>query len=506
MRFRRLIPCVMAALLVVPTLAAQESTDPPIQLFFQAAQPDKKASEQALEEIGKQWKNGYAAMLVEWIRFLPSGKRRVQPAAIGGGGDAPVGLTTERDIANPDLGDNFRSDRQRFANRRDPRIQTRERIMKFLEKRTGQKFGDDLDRWRRWIWSQPYDPHPQMGVFLANLFGRIDPAFRNFFHPDGRTAIRLDEIEWGGVPVNGIPPLDHPPVIPASEARYLDDDNVVFGFFHNGEARAWPRRILAWHELAYDKVGGLELTVVYCTLCGTVIPYKSEVGGRLVKFATSGLLYRSNKLLFDDITFTLWSSLTGEPVVGRMVGRGVRLVPQPVVTTTWGEWRAMHPDTTVLSLDTGFERDYSEGAAYKEYFSTDDLMFAVPTSDDRLRNKDEVLAMRFPRTDGGDDALAISAAFLKRNRLYQTRFAGRDLVVITSQHGANRVYAASGVRFAQLVDDVHVRDAEGNVWEAREDALVRADQPEQGMPRLPAFRAFWFGWHAQYPETELITG
>ena len=266
-----------------------------------------------------------------------------------------------------------------------------------------------------------------------------------------------------------------------------------------------PKRILAWHELAWDRLGGNELTIVYCTLCGTVIPYKSEIGGRVVKFDTSGLLYRSNKLLYDDLTWTLWSSLTGEPVAGRMVGRGVRLVALPAVTTTWDEWRATHPDTTVLSLDTGFERDYGEGVAYAQYFATDELMFDVSETSDRLPNKEEVLTIRFPRPDGGDDALAIAARYLQANRLFQTEFAGRELVVVTTPAGANRVYASPGLEFVELVGDNQVKDAQGKLWTAGEDGLTAVDDPQRSMPRLTAFRAFWFGWYAQYPQTELIS-
>lgn len=133
--------------------------------------------------------------------------------------------------------------------------------------------------------------------------------------------------------------------------------------------------ILAWHELARDRFGTRELTIVYGTLCGTVIPYDSVVDGTMRVFGTSGLLYRSNKLMFDATTKSLWSSLEGMPVIGPLVGSGLRLSILPVVTTTWGEWKRVHPDTTVLSLDTGFTRDYSEGAAYRQYFATDALMF-----------------------------------------------------------------------------------------------------------------------------------
>ena len=156
------------------------------------------------------------------------------------------------------------------------------------------------------------------------------------------SEIRLDEIDWGGVVVNGIPPLEYPQTLPAAAADYLDDDHVVFGIAVNGAARAYPKRILAWHEMALDRLGGLELTIVYCTLCGTVIPYESVVDGQHIRIGTSGFLYRSNKLMFDHDTRSLWNTFEGVPVVGPLVGSGLRLRHRAVVTTTWGEWAA-HP-------------------------------------------------------------------------------------------------------------------------------------------------------------------
>lgn len=471
----------------------QASEHPDLALFFAASAPDRGASSDALEQLEKQWRPGYTPMLLEFVRFL-------SPGAGADTGQLSEGSRMVQQDSG--LGDRNRDGQNRFQNRRDPKVQTRERLMEFIKARTGQDFGNDFEAWRNWLWTQPYDPHPGYGALKANLYGNLDPGFRNFFQ--GNSAIRLDEVDFGGVGVSGIPALDHPPTVAASAASYLADSNIVYGFSINGEHRAYPKRILGWHELAWDSVGGTELTLVYCTLCGTVIPYKSEVGGRVVKFDTSGMLYRSNKLLFDDISNTLWSSLTGEPVVGRMVGMGVRLTPQAVVTTTWGEWRRMHPDTTVLSQDTGFERDYSEGAAYKAYFETDDLMFDVSMRDNRLANKAEVLAMRFATPSGEDKTLAISASYLQNNRVFQTNFSGRDLVVVTSPDGANRVYAASGNRFESVNADGKVVDASGGTWQVGEDALVPDADPSAGLVRLTAFRAFWFGWYAQYPETELI--
>ena len=448
-----------------PASSSARAEVPDVNAFFDLASLDRARAATARKLIAAGWRNGYAAMLVDELDIM----RRT-------GFVSPQAWLQVAELAE------------------------------FLEAQTGRNYGADLDAWHRWIWSLPYAPHPDYGPFKGRLYSRLDPRFADFFHAPLATDIRLDEIEWGGVEVNGIPPLDHPATVPAADADYLADGNIVFGVFVDGVARAYPKRILAWHELALDRVGDRELTVVYCTLCGTVIPFVSRVGGKVRKFGTSGLLYQSNKLMFDAATKSLWSSITGTPVVGPLVGSGLRLAALPVVTTTWGEWRRRHPDTTVLSLDTGFERDYSEGAAYRAYFSTDALMFDVSTHDSRLPNKAQVLVLRLGEGDRDDlpPAIAISAEFLLEHRVFEVDDTTPRLVVVTDRTGANRAYLAGEHRFQSTDGADRVVDTEGREWIVTEDALRAKADPSVTLPRVPAHRSFWFGWYAQHPDTRLI--
>jgi hypothetical protein len=468
-KHERLVVARSLAVLVALLSAAIEAQapEPPIDAFLEAAAYDRARAEAAHETIAAGWRNGHAAMLVDLLDIV----ERVSDFTPG-----------------------------TFASPR--------RLARFLESQTGQRLGTDLDAWRQWVWSLPYEPHPDYAEFKARLYALLDQRFTAFFRSPLSTAIRLDEIQWGGVPVNGIPALDHPAHLPADRADYLDDADVVFGLRVGGEARAYPKRILAWHELARDSIGERELAIVYCTLCGAVIPYDAVVDGRRLDFATSGLLYRSNKLMFEVATGSLWSSLTGEPVVGPLVGSGLKLSALPVVTTTWGDWRRRHPETTVLSLDTGFERDYSEGAAYRAYFGTDELMFDVALKDGRLPNKAEVLVIReVPGSATQADAtppVAISTAALRERAVLHLTVAGNNLVVVSSPDGANRVYASGGHRFVGATGHDTVRDELGAEWRAGEEVLESVADAGVRLPRVAAHRAFWFGWYAQHPDTELI--
>ena len=261
------------------------------------------------------------------------------------------------------------------------------KLVNLLERKTQKAFNFDFDQWYQWIWNKTATYNTAYFEFKARLYGQIDPKFYKYFSGRAnRSTIRLDEVIWGGVLQDGIPPLRRPKMIAVNEANYLSDRNIVFGIEVNGDARAYPKRILAWHEMFVDTVGDVSVAGVYCTLCGTVILYKTQQGDTSHALGTSGFLYRSNKLMYDKATQSLWSTLEGEPVLGPLVGKGVKLDFLSVVTTTWGEWKKRHPETTVLSLDTGHRRNYGEGVAYQQYFATDELMFGIPRIDYRLKS------------------------------------------------------------------------------------------------------------------------
>ena len=383
-----------------------------------------------------------------------------------------------------------------------PRREQARQLLALVARKTGVgEFGNDWASWMRWQWTRP-PPSPSFAAFKAALYSNIDPRFERYFSPQYPALIRLDEIVWGGVHQDGIPPLRKPAMLAARDARYLASTDVVFGVEINGDARAYPRRILAWHEMFVDTVGGVAVAGVYCTLCGAVVVYETVVDGQSFRLGTSGFLYRSNKLMYDADTQSLWNMLEGRPVVGPLAGRDLSLPTREVVTTTWGEWKKRHPATTVLSLVTGHRRDYDEGIAYRDYFATDTLMFPVPGDDRRLRNKQEVLVPRFGKA--GDRPLAIGSDYLKRNPAWHGSYGSRDFVVLTDKTGAHRIYGLpAGMRVRNWNGDRAVTDSNGKAWTLTESALVSGGVK---LPRLPSHNAFWFGWHAAHPDTELIAG
>ncbi len=373
-------------------------------------------------------------------------------------------------------------------------------LYKLLKKKTGQKHGSSLNDWLVWWWSEERPPHPFYAEFKNFVYSNVDPRFADYFSSAYTAKIRLDEVRWGGVVQDGIPPLHAPGMINADDARYLRDSNIVFGLKLNGDARAFPKRILAWHEMFTDEVGGVPVTGVFCTLCGTMIAYSSVHKGIHYRLGTSGFLYRSNKLMYDRQTSSLWSTILGEPVIGPLANDDITLERLSVVTTTWGEWRRRHPETRVLSLQTGYRRDYSEGAAYRDYFATDELMFVVPELDRRLKNKDEVLALIFGQHP--DLPVAISTKFLSRKPIYHDRVGNLRFVVLTDKSGASRVYRAPDHVFKSWDSARMAVDENDTIWTLHEDRLESADGRK--LMRLPAHRAFWFGWYSAHRDTRLV--
>ena len=374
--------------------------------------------------------------------------------------------------------------------------------MDLLQKETANANVFGVEKWYQWLWNNhEFIADARYHAFKAELYRAIDPKFETYFKDREKlTRIRLDEVQWGGVLQDGIQPLRNPKMINAKDASYLEDDNIIFGIEINGDVRAYPKRILAWHEMFTDKIGGVDIAGVYCTLCGTVIPFKTKVNGKNYQLGTSGFLYRSNKLMYDQGTQTLWSTTRGTPVLGPLVDQGIELDYESVVTTTWGEWKKRHPNTSVLSLATGHRRDYGEGVAYNHYFGTDALMFRTPFDDKRLKNKREILALRFPAAP--KQQLAIDTEFLNENPIYTNRIGAQKFVVLTDRTGANRVYDPQEVSFSQYDGDSTVTDTQGKAWTLNESALI-ADNGET-LERLPYHRAFWFGWRAAFPQTKLI--
>ena len=347
--------------------------------------------------------------------------------------------------------------------------------------------------WFEWsVWQQEHPevtPYALYDALLSDLLVAVDPQFRRFVFRSMRHTIRLEEIVWGGVRVDGIPALDRPGLIPAAEATYLNPDDRVFGVEIGGDARAYPLRIADWHEMVNDVVGGVPVSLAYCTLCGAGILYAGRTAGRTepFTFGSSGLLYRSNKLMYDRATYSLWNQFTGRPVTGALAGADIVLGVLPVATVSWAAWRALHPATKVLALDTGFIRNYAPGQAYGRYFASPDLMFPAAVRDP-LRQKELAFGVR---AAGGVRAWPLD--LFKGGAVVQGRVGLLD-VVLVGDAGGVRAYEAQGRQF-QAAGPGQLRTQEG-IWTLTEAALIGPDA--RRLPRLPGHVGYRFAWEGYF--------
>jgi hypothetical protein len=327
----------------------------------------------------------------------------------------------------------------------------------------------DMNSYGSWSQTRELDGGAGYVDFKATLYERIDGAFG----PLIRSVVNQAEvaaIQWGGVGIGGIPELNDPARVPAAEADWMIDDEIVLGVIVNDEAVAYPLRILARHELANDTIGGEDLALVYCTLCRSALVFERDVAGQKLDFLTSGLLLNSNKIMYDPQTGTLWSHLRGIGIGGPLIG--TELVVRPVNHLRWSDWIAENPDSEVLELPRPIffdipdrppiAYDYTPGEAYRSYYDNPDVWFPVRDVPGVFSIKTEVVGI----SRNGDDVAFDVTAFNALKQTTQIEVGGELLTVEPTGVGV-RVFDASG-------------------------------------DRILTEQSFWFAWHANHPDTRTL--
>ena len=239
--------------------------------------------------------------------------------------------------------------------------------------------------------------------------------------------------------------------------------------------------------------------------------YSTKIGEETLSFGTSGMLYNSNKLMYDRSTRTLWRQFVGEPVVGPLADSGIKLEILPVVLTTWAEWVEAHPDTTVLDDDTGvypassYEPEPDPRSIYYNYRVDPETMFPVGQRKDLLPTKAEVLGVIL---NGQTKAYPLDS--LAKEPVVNDTLGGTEIVLVTVPYAlAARVYERGPYNFLQKKafhdqrGDSILLDEMDREWSIEEDALVLIADPERRLPRVPTHVAYWFGWYASYPDTDV---
>ena len=279
-------------------------------------------------------------------------------------------------------------------------------------------------------------------------------------------------VSWGGVlidnrahdktddPCNCIPAADNPEVTGAAEATWLKDDDVVFGITINGESRAYPRRIMEVREMVNDTLGGRDLGIPYCTLCGSAQAWFTDrvpEGVERPILRTSGLLIRSNKVMYDLNTYSVFDTFLGKAVTGPLADSNVQLEQATVVTTDWGRWKKAHPETTVLKERYALGRDLD----FRNNRDANGPIFPIGDVDPRLPVHEDVI--------GAVTASGRPVAF-QRSKAFVALQNGEEI-------------AFENVRLALDAGGIRAVGADGS--------------------DLGSHQAFWFAWSQFHPDTAL---
>lgn len=286
----------------------------------------------------------------------------------------------------------------------------------------------------------------------------------------------------GGPPPDGIPSIDEPEFADADEVD-LPPGEPVIGFEHGGEARAYPQGIVVHHEIVNDRVGGLNVAVTYCPLTATAQVF--ERGS--TTFGTSGSLLNSNLVMYDRETESYCSQLAATCYRGEH--RGETLVEHDAVWTTWERWRAAHPDTRVLTENTGhlrnYDRDpYGDYDPRRGYYAEDRTIFPLLHESDAHGAKEMVVGAR---TEDRSAYFVLSE--LERERVQSTE---DFLAVYDPALDTGHVYATAD-------EQPRVSPAGDGRYEVEGETYPAGDLP---LERLVSVEGFFFAWHAFYPESE----
>ena len=393
-----------------------------------------------------------------------------------------------------------------------------------LEKLSGKSFGStpkermEWEPWVEWYGTTDIAPPPGFVGWKGYMLSKKDPKIIDLLTDQYPPAIRAEELQLAGTKVDAIPTLDNPQHVAASDADYMDDQEPVFGLVVNGEAMAYPLRIMTWHEAYNDVVGGEKIVVTYCPLSAAPIAYLSKADdGREYEFGTTGFEFRCNKMFFDRLTNSMWHQFTGKAVTGMLAAKQPRLPMIPVVVTTWKRWKELHPDTNVLSLNTGAVRDYWLGAVYADSYEKSKLMFPVWLRSDALPSMSFVYGMNL-----GEKQKAYSIEKLASERVVNDTLGGKPLVLIAAGDelvvdgkdkredpvrfsvGAEiRVFERGDNNFKPTEDPDVVLEEQGKRWQVTENALVGPEN--QKLPRLVGKLGFWSTWYTFFPKTALYS-
>jgi len=348
------------------------------------------------------------------------------------------------------------------------------------------------------------DPDAEQDLSERNLFAGVNIAISDVALGD----VIFDTFDGGSVSLveasesqveglrNAIPPINRPNYVPVRGNDWLSDDDLVLGYVaDDGQAWAHPHRILNLHEIVNTTLAGKPVAITYCPLCGSGLVFDRRPNDLrqdgVLTFDNTSALYENDMVMVDVESNTYWWQVGGRGIVGNLTGAELTLLPSR--TTSWGQWKELYPDSSVMSADQGFGRNYDRDpfssyaarldAGGRTPFPTSDAAFA----DERLKPATRVIGFDL---DGQPGAVAVLA-----NQPTVVPLPSDQVVFLDGRGGGQRFSTmVQGATTTFVVEAGEFFDAAtGSTWDSAGRAI---DGPARGaqLSRLPSRTAFWFAW------------
>jgi len=403
--------------------------------------------------------------------------------------------------------------------------------------------------WESWYSQQSIEPLAGFEAWKRRLYTSYLPPVGGLLDVEPR-EFHLGDVRWGNCDRSFLAALNAPDFVPgeavdasgeggdvdgdSSDAvedggdyeRYLREEHHVFGFELDGVAYAVPRWVLFPHELMNAEVGGVPVSLTYCTLCNAPILYDRRVGDTaagssrdsdsdpgvdsshdtdaghdvdVLTFGNSGMLVAGNKVMYDEETETLWDQHAGVPIGGEFLGTDLVLEQFPVTQTTWGEWLDEYPETLALDVDTGYGYDYEhyDGniSFFRHYWNEESVVQpGVEQVEGQLPEKTEVYGL----TSGDASEVWVIPTESFEEPLAAT-VDGQEVVAVRDATGDVAVYAAPPTPVER--DGDALVDADGRRWTIARSEL-RTDG--EARERIPGRHGLWFAFRTHYDEAHVI--
>lgn len=311
--------------------------------------------------------------------------------------------------------------------------------------------------------------------------------------------VPLDKIRSGGPPKDGIPSIDNPKFVIVEKATFMSDKDIVIGLNINGDVRAYPLFILVWHEIVNDRVGQVPVSVTYCPLCYTNQVFERIIDGKEVEFGTSGKLYNSNLVMYDRLTNSYWSQALGQAITGELTGYELKAIPFDVIS--WKDWKKIHPDTLVLTTETGHVRAYGVDP-YGDYYTDPQIIFPVDNKDDRMHPKEIILGFHKDGVYKAYKQLDVESFIVINDQV------NNEPILLASLFSGN-VRAFDRTIDNEVLDftskDNKIFDTKTNSEWNYDGVAVSGDLVGTELNRLSFSPGFWFEWVAFHPQTEMYS-